>query len=439
MKRLISINPHFLLLLSVSLSLAGCSNFVERGGREESSQIVVIRNGVVISATGMDPVLNGIVAAEGDRIIYVGEEGGYSIPRGAIVYDADGGTILPGFIDAHTHTTSDPAVRREFLVGGVTTVCDLGSALSQMPQFEIEIVGEDPVARGLKAGPILTAPGGLPGAVLGGGLNYEVASPEEGRAAVEDLHQRGASFIKVYLQEEVGGVSVPMLDEATLAAIIEKAHALSLPVRAHVTYSSLLEMAVSAGVDSIDHVPINSTQAETESGSDDQTELTFDEAAREYEAQLQKMVEAGIVFVPTLERPYGELFRLTSRTPEESFALEVILWIVGTYNALGGDVGLGTDFNIGSNIEAGMPIGEMEMLLDAGLTLMEIIEAGTRNAAAACGQGDVLGTLEMGKLADVIVVDGNPLEDITLMDRVTLVVKDGIVSFISDEMLEINE
>jgi imidazolonepropionase-like amidohydrolase len=423
----------------VVLSLAGCAESVEPGGREDSSEIVVIRNGIVISATGLEPVRNGLVAAEGDRLIYVGEEEGYSIPRGALVYDADGGTILPGFIDAHTHSTSDPAVRREFLVGGVTTVCDLGSALSQMPQFDIEIVGEDPVARGFKAGPILTAPGGLPGAVLGGGLNYEVATPEEGRAAVEDLHQRGASLIKVYLQEEVGGVSFPMLDEATLAAIVEKAHAMGLPVRAHVTYTSLLKMAVAAGVDSIEHVPINSTQAELVSGSDDPTQLTFDEAAREYEVQLQKMVEAGIVFVPTLDRPYGELFRRPSRTPEESFALEIILAIVGSFNELGGAVGLGTDFNISSNIEAGMPIGEMEMLLAAGLTPMEILEAGTRNSAAACGQGDELGTLELGKLADVIVVDGNPLEDITLMDRVTLVVKDGIVSFISDEMLEINE
>jgi imidazolonepropionase-like amidohydrolase len=246
-------------------------------------------------------------------------------------------------------------------------------------------------------------------------------------------------MIKVYLHQEVGGISYPMLDEATLAAIVEKAHAMGLPVRAHVTYASLLKVAVAAGTDSIDHVPINSTQAETVSGSDDPTQLTFDEAAREYEVQLQKMVEANIVFVPTLERPYGDLFRRPSRTPEESFALEIILAIVGRFNELGGAVGLGTDFNISTNIEAGMPIGEMEMLLAAGLTPMEILEAGTRNSAAACGQSDELGTLEVGKLADVIVVDGNPLEDITLLDRVILVVKDGIVSFTSDEILEINE
>ena len=387
---------------------------------------------MVISATGLQPFQNGLVAAEGDRIIYVGEEGGYSIPGSAQVYDAGGGTILPGFIDAHTHSTADPAVRREFLIGGVTTVCDLGTALSEMPRFDETTVGGDPVARGLRAGPILSAPGGLPGAVLGGGLNYEVATPDEGRAAVEDLQQRGASLIKVYLQQEVGGVSYPMLDEATLAAIIEKAHAIGLPVRAHVTYTSLLKVAVAAGVDAIDHVPINSTQAEQESDTDDPTQPTFDEAAREYETQLQEMVEAGIIFVPTLERPYGEFYRLPSPPPEVSFALEIILGIVGKFNELGGAVALGTDFNINTNIEAGMPIGELEMLLAAGLTPIEIIEAGTRNSAAACGQSDELGTLEVGKIADVIVVDGNPLEDITLMNRVTLVLKDGVVSFTSD-------
>jgi imidazolonepropionase-like amidohydrolase len=421
------------------LGLAGCSDFGEPGGGEDSSRVIVIRNGMVITATGSEPIRNGIVAIEGNRIIYVGEKNNFSIPRNAQVLDAGGGSILPGIIDAHTHGTSDPAVRRDFLEGGVTTVCDLGSPLSEMPQFDLAFVGEDPVARGIRAGPIITAPGGLPGAVLGGGLNYEVATPEEGRAAIEDLHQQGASLIKVYLQQEVGGVSFPMLDEATLAAIIEKAHAMDLPVRAHVTYASLLKMAIEAGVDSIDHVPINSSQAETVSGSDDPTQLTFDEAVREYEVQLQKMVEAGIVFVPTLERPYGELYRLPSPTPEESFALEVILTIVGSFNEMGGEVGLGTDFNIGTNIEAGMPIGEMEMLFAAGLSPMEILEAGTRNSAAACGQNDELGTLEIGKLADVIVVEGNPLEDITLMERVMLVVKDGIVSFTSDEFLEINE
>jgi imidazolonepropionase-like amidohydrolase len=240
--------------------------------------------------------------------------------------------------------------------------------------------------------------------VLGGGLNYEVASPEEGRAAVRDLHDQGARQIKVYLQNETGGVGFPMLDKATLGAIVEEAHSLELPVRTHVTYISLLAMALEAGVDSIDHVPINSTQAETESGpeeqrdqffqSEDPLRIFFDVAYPEYEEQLKEMIETGIVFVPTLERPYGNLFRSPSITHEESVFLKVILGIVGRFNELGGTIGLGTDFNVSTNIKAGMPMGEFEMLLAAGLAPMDIIEAATRHAAAACGQGDELGTLE---------------------------------------------
>jgi imidazolonepropionase-like amidohydrolase len=167
--------------------------------------------------------------------------------------------------------------------------------------------------------------------------------------------------------------------------------------------------------------------------SSDPVEFLLNEGSPEFAAQLQYMVEAGIIMVPTLDRPYGSHFRSSSLTPEERFGLEIILRIVGIFNEMGGDVGLGTDFNIGSSIEAGMPIGEMEMLLAAGLTPMEIIEAGTRNAAVACGQVDSLGTLEQGKLADVIVVDGNPLEDLMTMDRVILVIKNGEVAFASGE------
>ena len=76
-----------------------------------------------------------------------------------------------------------------------------------------------------------------------------------------------------------------------------------------------------------------------------------------------------------------------------------------------------------------MPIGEMEMLLAAGLSPVEIIEAATRNSAIACRILDELGTLESGKLADIIVVDGNPIEDIKTMDQVTLVLKDGKIFF----------
>jgi hypothetical protein len=181
-----------ILALGLALALTG-------SGCGSSSGILVVVNGTLITGDGSQPIPDGLVAIEGERIIYAGSQEGYSITRGSEILDAAGGTILPGFIDAHTHSTSDPAVRREFLTNGVTTVCDLGSPLDQLAEFGVDSFQDQLIARGIAAGPIITAPGGLPGVVIDPALNHEVASPEEGRAAVEDLHQRGASQIKVYL------------------------------------------------------------------------------------------------------------------------------------------------------------------------------------------------------------------------------------------------
>jgi imidazolonepropionase-like amidohydrolase len=425
------------IVLLLIASIAAC------GGMEGSSTgLLVIMYGTVIDGTGADPIEDGIVVIEGDRITFVGSGVGYSIPRGAQVIDAHGGTILPGFIDSHVHTTSDPVLRREFLIGGVTAVCDVGTPLVDIVQFDLEYAGDDPAARGYKAGPIVTAVGGLPDAVLNANLNYEVGTPEEARAAVVDLHDRGADMIKVYLHRESGGTQYPMLDEEMLAAIVEEAHAQGLYVRAHVTYIDLFDMALTAGVDTIEHIPINSAQPYFETASeaelqrifssDQPLQVFFDEIDPEFEGRLETMAASGIIMVPTLERPYGEIFRMPNPPREYSVIMETILGIVRTYHELGGTVALGTDFNVGIGMQAEIPLGELEMLLAAGLTPIEVIVAGTRNAAAACGQADDLGTLEPGMLADVIVVDGNPLEDYEVLANVVVVIKNGEIAFSAD-------
>ena len=231
-----------------------------------------------------------------------------------------------------------------------------------------------------------------------------------------------------YRLRESGGVAYPMLNEADLAAIVEEAHARGLLVRAHVTYISLLDMAVQTGVDVIEHVPINTTQSESENTSESEWEAI-------YVNNLEDMVAAGTVLVPTLDRPFGALFRFSNPTPEQQSGIETILRIVQGFHEMGGVVGLGTDWAFGTGMQAGIPLGEMEMLLAAGLTPLEVIEAATRHAARACGHGGELGTLEPGMLADVIVVDGDPLADLQALSQVLLVIKDGEVAFISEVML----
>ena len=421
-----------LVLLSALLSVTACGGRSSPGETPIGPSRTIITNGTVVDGRGSEPVRDGIVVIVEDRITFVGSASDYPDRTHAQVIDARGGTILPGIIDAHVHGASDPAIRREFLINGVTAVCDLGSPLADMPQFDEGYLGQEPVARGFRAGPIITAPGGLPDAVLQTNLNHEVATVDEARAAVVDLDSRGADLIKVYLQREVGGVGYPMLGEEELAAIVEEAHSHGLLVRAHVTYGSLLDMAIQAGVDTIEHVPINATQSESEGISEPQWQAI-------YETLLERMVEAGIVMVPTLDRPFGDLFRAPNPTPEQEAAIEIILAIVGGFRELGGVVGLGTDWNIGVGMEAGIPLGEMEMLIAAGLTPMEVIEAGTRHAASVCGHGDELGTLEAGKLADVIVVDGDPLQDLQALSQVTLVIKNGEIALIAEGMLSADE
>jgi imidazolonepropionase-like amidohydrolase len=442
-KKLIKRRVNFALILLVFLlSATGCREPAAQRKTSLNVNPLVITNGTIIDGTGSDPIQDGIVVIQDDRIKFVGPASDYAIPPEAEVIDAQGGTILPGFIDSHVHSTSDTAVRRDFLIDGVTAVCDLGSPLSEISQFEVDHRGQDAVSHGFQAGPILTAPGGMPDAVLHGNLNYEVATPEEAREAVKDLLGQGADFVKVYIHQERGGTVYPMLGEEELGAIVQEAHARGVLVRAHVTYIDLLDMAIEAGVDVIEHVPINSSQSDPQSGdeeqrkiffgSDDPLQMFFDFVEPEYEAQLDRMAAEEIVMVPTLDRPFGDLFRMSNPTLEQKVIMDIILGIVRRFHEFGGMVGLGTDFNVGIGIEAGMPMGEFEMLLAAGLAPLEVIEAGTRNAAIACGQDDELGTLEVGKLADVIVVDGDPLEDIQSMARVFLVIKQGEVAYAAE-------
>jgi imidazolonepropionase-like amidohydrolase len=427
-----------LICLVVLLSAYGCS---EQRVQEKISippGSLVITNGTIIDGTGASPIQDGIIVIQDDQIKFIGQNQEFSIPPEAEVVDALGGTIMPGIIDAHVHSTSDPAVRRDFLTAGVTAVCDLGSPLVDMRQFEQETFGQDLVARGLKAGPILTAPGGLPDAVLHANLNYEVASPDEAREAVEKLLDWGADFLKVYLHQENEGFVYPMLREDELSAIVEEAHERETLVRTHVTYISLLDMAISTGVDVIDHIPIHAPQSGPDRldeakligllESEDPVQVFFEDLFPRYEAQLEKMADAGIVMVPTLDRPFGKLFQAPNPSQEEKITLDIILAIVQRFYDFGGIVGLGTDFNIGTNMNAGMPIGEMEMLHAAGLTRLEVIEAATRHSAYACGHEDQLGTIEPGKVADVITVDGDPLEDLQVMSRVILVIKGGKIA-----------
>jgi imidazolonepropionase-like amidohydrolase len=184
-----------------------------------------------------------------------------------------------------------------------------------------------------------------------------------------------------------------------------------------------------AGVDVVDHVPWLKPSEEEVAGildSDDPIrELADMLAASDSEALLKSMVETDTVLVPSLERGIAANFSPGSA----SAVIELYLDSVRQFHQAGGIIALGTDFNVGFGMTRGIPIGELQLLLDAGLTPMEVIETATRYAARACGHEDEVGTLEPGKLGDLIVVPGNPLQDINALSQISLVAKDGMIAY----------
>lgn len=413
-----------------ALLVASCAAEGELSNHRLPDDALIVTGGTVIDGSGADPIIDGLVAVHEGRVLAVGHAADFSFSSDAHVVDVAGGAILPGFIDSHQHETADPAIRRGFLEGGVTSVCAMGSRIEDMARYEEEFLGDLPVARGFQAGPIMTAPGGLPDLVLDIGYNYEVDTPDEARAGVADLVERGADVIKVYLYASPrDGQTVPALDVERLEAIVEEAHSRGVRVRAHITDVSVLEMALIADVDVVDHVPwLNPTEEEVKrllESDDPIQELTDILAASGLETLWGSMVESETVLVPTLDRAIAGRF---STDQLGSAITELYLNSVRQFHQAGGHIALGTDFNVNIGMIRGIPIAELQRLLDAGLTPMEVIGAGTRHAAHACGQEDEVGTLEPGKLGDLIVIPGNPLQDINALKEISLVIKNGIIA-----------
>ena len=390
---------------------------------------LVIINGTVINGTGTAPIPDGIVVIVKDKIFAVGRASDFSIPVPAQTIDAKGGTIMPGIINSHVHEAQSALVRKYyFLVRGVTTACDVGNTIQVMPEFLDKSYGL--TARGFRAGPIINVPHGYPG---DGDLLYPVTTPDEARSAVNDLVGRGADMIKVALEPwnsklpwlaPPPGDPIPSLDLDELKAIVQQAHAFGKPVRVHMGTVDVLDEALDAGVDSIEHIPLPElSDIDFEKQSPDGGYAVLSPA---YESQLARMVRQHVFMVPTLDQiiPWCERFAIT---PErKTLCNKYALAPVHRFHQLGGTIALGDDSTYMTRTM--MPIGEMNRLAQAGLSSMEIIEAGTKFAAQVCGHGNELGTLEPGKLADVIVVNGDPLANIEIMRQVDVVIIGGQVA-----------
>jgi len=354
-------------------------------------------NGTLLDGTGAAPVPDAVLAIGGrGRIVGVGRRGQVEIPARADVIDVRGATILPGFINAHVHDAYSAANLEAWARAGVTTVRDEGINQSGVPLRDL-ILERDAdwtmprYARLVSAGWMITAPGGYG--------RVGIDSPAEAGQFVAEELAAGAGLIKVAVEDGIAGrTDRPVLSAAVLQAVVAAAHARCMPVSAHVTDARFLQTVVEAGVDDAAHA-------------------TWDPVP---ESVFQEMIARDLTMVPTLTvlEAYGALAGAQAN--------------LRRFVALGGSVALGNDYtdipqNDFPHFELGMPMHEIRRMSESGMTAMQILVAATRNAAHVCGLDSELGTLETGKIADVLVVSGDPLRDLGALTEVMLVIHNGTV------------
>jgi len=412
------------------------------GGQQPAPQLqidTVIHAGRLIDGLAAAPRESVSIVVGGERILRV--ESGFVTPPGARVIDLKRATVMPGFIDSHTHLTSelgpdallrtvtqgdaDAAVRapiyaRRTLDAGFTTVRNLGAGGG------VDVALKRAINDGAVPGPrIWTArkslsitgghadQGGLRPDILGDPTWRDgiVDSADEAAKAVRYQVKYGADLIKFTATGGVLSINdsghLQHFSDTEMKAIVDTAHLLGVKVAAHAHGKQGMEAAIRAGVDSIEHGTY----------LDAGTVALF----RKHGTYYVPTILAGKT-VAELARKPGALHPLVREKAakigpliERAFAL--------AYKH-GVKIAFGTDSGVSAHGENAREFGYM---VDAGMPPMEAILAATRHAADLLGASDRVGSIQTGRFADVIAVAGDPLADITELTRVTFVMKGGRV------------
>ena len=405
----------------------------------------VIRAKALFDGTGTPPLHNAIVILEGSRIVAAGSEGAIEAPRGPQVRTLDfpDGYLLPGLIDAHTHlmfgsgdATYEEVIERDsdqvmllraarnahiHLNAGVTTLRDCG-ARNQVT-FDLR----RGVRQGLALAPRLLL-SGRPVTTTGGHFwwcNQEADGVEGVRKAVRQLVGDGADFIKIMASG--GGTAGtdnrrPSYSVEELRAIVDEAHNLGKPTTAHCIATLSIVNALDAGVDSIEHA-------------------TFIEPDGSYRFDpriAERIARQGVLVSPTVQTGYRKREKLLARreqghalTPEEERRLEDLQVKCERQVEFLGRLWSEWEVPIVAGTDAIQTFGDyclgLELQVQAGMSPADVICSATSVAARAVGVGHLVGTIEPGKEADLIVVDQDPLQDIRALRSMRMVMQGGAI------------
>jgi len=412
--------------------------------QELKGNLLAIKAGRVIDVKAGSAVENQVIIVEGERIKSIGTN--LPIQDGVQVIDLSGATVMPGMIDSHTHLLQNydgslggddsnmiltvtqmsaakrallgAAMGREDLEAGITTVRDLGNS-----GLNGDVALRDAINNGWVTGPrmvvstrALSAAGGQFGTLQAETQKiieqeYVVISGvEEARRAVRQAIYDGADCIKVIVDTWPRLVS---LEE--MKVIVEEAHRVSKKVAAHAVVDQAIRIAAEAGVDSVEH---------GYAGSDSSFKL---------------MAEKKVFLVPTdgALDDYFSIFgqRIASEEEKKQRRAQMEFGLKQLQSRIARAVKAGVRIAAGSDMYYAMPgktrgqasLTMLRAYADSGMPSIEIIRAATINAAELLGWQTLIGSIEAGKFADIIAVDGDPLKDVGELQRVRFVMKGGKV------------
>jgi len=417
---------------------------------------IALVGGQLLDGYNAEPIHDSTVVIEGETITAAGPSHAVEVPEDARVIDTRGKTVMPGLIDLHVHMEiighgdyerfqdflggdRDKLARvreiaaKQMLRAGVTTAVDLGSTYDLLDTRERIAAGEIPGPRVVASGPWISRLH-LP-EILPEEAQHVISSPEEAAERTRALIDRGVDVIKAW----VG------LTRADYEAILEEAHSAGVQVHAHLYEPEQIRKAIDAGVDVLQHMGSAKNPAYDE-------DLVMEIAHKDLPviqtiAHRIWIYPATVRFPTRLEDPILEkdLPRAWYREFQRSFEnfhrldyfrevkREIRLAETACRQFIEADavMGVGTDAGSPMNFHTEAMWREMEALVECGMSQAQVITAATKTNAEILGDMQLLGgeraygTLEPGKIADVIVVDGDPLFDITALDEVELTIKQG--------------
>jgi hypothetical protein len=446
-------------LLLVLLHVLGADGVVARGSLEPP---LAIEGVTVVTMTGPDAVLaDRTVLVSDGRIVAIGARDEVEVPEGALRIDGHGRFLLPGLVDMHCHLLSDERIADSYADEELAVVVANGVTTIRIPIGKREHLAlRERVRRGEVLGPRLWV--GSPqvsGRALGALFNgVELKDPKDAREAVERFHEQGYDFVKLTFF-----VSRPVFD-----AVAERAGELGMPVIGHVGPEVGLASALAARVQ-IEHLdqyleallPDDAPKKESLSGMGVWTnwDTVGELDATRIPALVSAIVEAGVWSTPTLaflDGCFGEgrgdeevdaspdARFVSSEVRAELLANRDLFWgadppsaeararfvelrgeIVRQLAAAGGKLLAGSDSPEWLLLYGFTLHRELERLVRAGLAPYQALEAATRNPAEWLGVLDEAGTVEVGKRADLVLLEANPLEDIRNTTRIEGVVVGG--------------